>query len=718
MDGTVRSPPPEEVVLVISRNGEASASASDRAQPPDRLKSAVHKPPRPPTSPQTHASLSRSSFSKPKSRFVEEPPPPRPITEESVHRPSNADRTTARTGSHNNVGTPRSAGGTPRTPGDDEEEEEEEIYKREQNRPQNEKKRKKLKFWLMFEWTVLIAAVACLVSSLAIKHLENRKIWGLEIWKWCLMVAVVFCGRLFSDLTVWLLVFLIERNFLLKKKVLYFVYSLQNSVRICVWSALILLSWHLFFNRGVTRSQGTEKVLFYVSRALLSLLVGALLWTVKIVLVKLLASSFHMNTFFDRIQESIFNQYVLQTLSGPPTMELAEQVGPSKSGQLSLKSMKKGKDEEVRKGVIDVGRLHRMKQGKVSAWTMKGLIGVIGNSGLSTLSNALDESYGDTEITSEWEAKAAAYKIFYNVAKPNCKYIDEEDLLRFLNKEEVANVLKLFEGTAETRKIKKSALKNWVVKAYLDRKSLAHSLNDTKTAINQLHKLASVVTVIVIIIIWLLLMGFATTKVLVLFSSQLLLVGFMFSNTCKTVFEAIVFVFVTHPFDVGDRCVIDGVQMVVEEMNILTTVFLRYDNEKIYYPNALLSMKPISNFYRSPDMGDSIEFSIAVSTSVESIVALKARIKAYLENKPHHWHPKHSIVVKDIVDVNKMNMALYVTHTMNFQNMAEKTNRRSELVFELKKIFEELSIEYHLLPQEVQISYANSMSGPASIGRP
>lgn len=176
--------------------------------------------------------------------------------------------------------------------------------------------------------------------------------------------------------------------------------------------------------------------------------------------------------------------------------------------------------------------------------------------------------------------------------------IDEEDLLRFMKKEDVDNVIPLFEGAAERKRIKRSALKNWLVsfisvsvrfgkyqkcsstlhcrsndelliktfcilqvKVYLERKSLAHSLSDAKTAIEELNKLASGILVIVIIIVWLLIMGFLTTKVLVFISSQLLLVVFIFGNTAKTVFEAIIFVFVMHPFDVGDRCVIDGVQV-------------------------------------------------------------------------------------------------------------------------------------------------------------
>lgn len=69
-------------------------------------------------------------------------------------------------------------------------------------------------------------------------------------------------------------------------------------------------------------------------------------------------------------------------------------------------------------------------------------------------------------------------------------------------------------------------------------------------------------------------------------------------------------------------------QMIVEEMNILSTVFLRYDNEKIYYPNSVLLTKPISNFRRSPDMADTVDFTIDVSTPVDDVSALKKSIQS------------------------------------------------------------------------------------------
>lgn len=67
-------------------------------------------------------------------------------------------------------------------------------------------------------------------------------------------------------------------------------------------------------------------------------------------------------------------------------------------------------------------------------------------------------------------------------------------------------------------------------------------------------------------------------------------------------------------------------QMIVEEMNILTTIFLRYDNQKIAYPNSVLCNMPIANYHRSPDMGDAIDFCIHVSTSTAKIAKMKERI--------------------------------------------------------------------------------------------
>nr|WGO49557.1 mechanosensitive ion channel protein B085526 [Torenia fournieri] len=591
----------------------------------------------------------------------------------------------------------------------------EEIYKKVSSR--KKLKYKRVKVLVLIEWLLFLCVLGLLNASLFVDKLKKTKLGGLLIWKWLLLVLVTFSGLLVSRWLVHFVVLFIELNYLLKKKVLYFVYGLKKSVRLCIWIGLVLVTWVLLFKEGVDESHVTSKIFDFITRTIAALLIGSVLWLLKTLLLKILASSFHVNTFFDRIQESIFHQYILLTLSGPPIMETEQMVGKANSNisQFSFRvGGKKDKDhkkEKKDKEVIDINKLHRMKQEKVSAWTMKTLVDVISNSGLATLSNTIDESvYGanneqtDKEITNEEEAIAASYHIFRNVAQPGSKYIDELDLRRFMIKEEVEFVFPMID-VADTGQIDRKALMEWVVKVYKGRKALAHALNDTKTAVKQLNNLVTVILFVIMVIVWLLLTGIANTKVLVLLSSQLVLAAFIFGNTCKTIFEAIIFVFVMHPFDVGDRCVIDGTQMIVEEMNILTTVFLRFDKEKIYYPNSVLATKPISNFYRSPDMGDSLEFSIDFRTPLEKIGSLKDKIKQYLEKNPQQWHPNHNVVVKEIEDVNKIKMALFFNHTMNFQDFQERNRRRSDLVLEMKNIFEELNITYNLLPQQVNVAH-------------
>lgn len=98
------------------------------------------------------------------------------------------------------------------------------------------------------------------------------------------------------------------------------------------------------------------------------------------------------------------------------------------------------------------------------------------------------------------------------------------------------------------------------VDVYKDQDSLKSTLQHSKTAIDDLNTIVSVIILFIIAVVWLLFVEVLSTKLLVFVSSQLLLVVFMFGNTAKNVFEAVIFVFAVHAFDVGDRCAIDGVQ--------------------------------------------------------------------------------------------------------------------------------------------------------------
>ncbi|MFS8006504.1 putative mechanosensitive ion channel MscS, LSM domain superfamily [Helianthus anomalus] len=611
--------------------------------------------------------------------------------------------------------------------------------------------------WTLLQLFSLILILAALTCTLTIPFLVHKTLFDLEYWKWGVMLLVLVCGRLVSGWGIRVTVFLIERNFMLRKRVLYFVYGLRKAVQNCVWLALVLIVWQCIFDRKVERMDAGRNVLPYVTKIWVCLLVGTIVWLFKTLLVKVLASSFHVSTFFDRIQESLFNQYVIETLSGPPLIEIQQEreeedrvieevqklqnAGATLPPDLKANIFKKsgrfiatprtntttpmaGKSgkffsevntpKKVDEG-ITIDHLHRLNQKNISAWNMKRLMNIVRTGVLSTLDEQLQGATGDedesaVQITNEKQAKIAAKRIFLNVAKQGSKRIYLADLMRFLREDEALKAIRLFDGECETKGISKGALKNWVVNVFRERRALALSLNDTKTAVNKLHQMLNVVVGILIIVIWLLILKVATTHFFIFLSSQLLLVVFVFGNTCKTTFEAIIFLFVMHPFDVGDRCEIDSVQMIVEEMNILTTVFLRYDNQKIIYPNSVLATKPIANYYRSPDMGDAIDFCIHVSTPVEKVALMKERITSYIENKSDHWYPAPLIIVRDVEDLNRLKISIWLSHRMNFQDMGERWQRRALLVEEMIKIFRDLDIEYRMLPVDINVRNMPSLS--------
>ncbi|KAH7307637.1 hypothetical protein KP509_22G069800 [Ceratopteris richardii] len=501
----------------------------------------------------------------------------------------------------------------------------------------------KLSLMLVVQWVAFFIIMGWLICSLTIPALIKRPLWSMALWKWALLVLLLFCGRLVSGWIVTVLVLILERNFLMRKRVVYFVYGLRKGFQNFLWFALAVLEWRLVFDPKVESATDT-KVLPYVTKVLNCLLIAAIIWLVKIFFVKILASSFHVSTYFERIRESLFGQWVLETLSGPPMIQIEQEaklieevndlkkagaegpdvimpktnVQPGRSGKLTLgvsgllggkstEAVGTGKSGFIRKGRltrissqlstdkksamntgITIHDLHRLNERNVSAWNMKKFMNFVRYRGIYTLAHVIDQTAAQSdydgqemEIRSEWQAVTVAKKIFKNVAKPGARYILRDDLRRFMLESEVERAFPLFEGSEETGNISKTALKNFAVHVVRERRVLSLALNDAKTAVNKLHRIVDVIVGIIILIVCLLVLGLTTTHLLVVVSSQLLLVGFIFGNTCKNVFEAIVFLFVMHPFDVGDRCVIDGTQLVVEEMNILSTLFARNNGERI-----------------------------------------------------------------------------------------------------------------------------------------
>ncbi|KAH0449320.1 hypothetical protein IEQ34_023120 [Dendrobium chrysotoxum] len=335
----------------------------------------------------------------------------------------------------------------------------------------------KISNWTILELIGLVLALAALICSLAMPKLARQTLWGLHLWKWEVLVLVLISGRLLSGWLIRIIVFFLERNFFLRKRFLYFVYGVRKGVQNCIWLGLVLLAWHFLFDKKVV---GENKMLSYITKILFCFIIATVLRLIKTLLVKVLASSFHVSTYFDRIQEALFNQYVIETLSGPPLLEIKHNMEEeermmaemqklqnagatipkdiraaalsSKNGRViggsggighggtGFKSSQIGKSTKIsdsasrryfsrqqsqQEGGITIDLLHKLNQKNISAWNMKRLMRIVRLGTLTTLDEQLtmgiEEDESTVQIKSEREAKIAAKKIFSNVAKPGAK---------------------------------------------------------------------------------------------------------------------------------------------------------------------------------------------------------------------------------------------------------------------------------------------------------
>lgn len=61
------------------------------------------------------------------------------------------------------------------------------------------------------------------------------------------------------------------------------------------------------------------------------------------------------------------------------------------------------------------------------------------------------------------------------------------------------------------------------------------------------------------------------------------------------------------------------------------------------------------------------------------------------------------VVLRDVEDMNRLKISVWLSHRMNHQDMGEKWARRDLLVEEMIKIFRDLDIEYRMLPLDVNV---------------
>lgn len=147
----------------------------------------------------------------------------------------------------------------------------------------------------------------------------------------------------------------------------------------------------------------------------------------------------------------------------------------------------------------------------------------------------------------------------------------------------------------------------------------------------------------------------------------------------------------------------------------LRTVFLilccfffrsRSDGQEINAPTVVLMTKFINNIRRSGNMGESIYIDVNFSTPTEKILELRTRMQDFLAVNSRDFQPGFDIKINEIVQLNTMNLLLYLEYKGNWQDGGRRWERRTRFMYALKDALVDLDIKYDLPSQNVVTSQA------------
>ncbi|KDN43438.1 hypothetical protein K437DRAFT_248471 [Tilletiaria anomala UBC 951] len=276
--------------------------------------------------------------------------------------------------------------------------------------------------------------------------------------------------------------------------------------------------------------------------------------------------------------------------------------------------------------------------------------------------------------------------------------------------------------------ISQSEIKNTVLATYKERRFLSKSMQDVNHAVGQLERIFYFVVFVILMFEAFAIFDVDISKTLTTFYTLGIAFAFIFKESAQNVFDSIIFLFVTHPFDTGDRIAITKesttVVMAVKRMSLLSSEFTLADNTDMYVANSVLASIMITNYRRSGYQWESVAIQVAFDTPLQKLDAVEADMIHWLSTEPERmFEPTTAIVPQKINYMRSIECTVGMTHRRTWQDWGMRWYCRNAFVAALCYYMKKHGIRYAQPNQpiiywcddaaQLPPSYDNSSSTPA-----
>lgn len=158
--------------------------------------------------------------------------------------------------------------------------------------------------------------------------------------------------------------------------------------------------------------------------------------------------------------------------------------------------------------------------------------------------------------------------------------------------------------------------------------------------------------------------------------------------------EAIVYIVSSHPYDIGDRITMDGVDFFVHEVGLISTTFKRFDGHMVYIPNYILRKKVVLNVRRSGPQAHRLEILIDMKTPLTSVQGVADRMKQFIRSESRDFDSLISTFYELRPESNHLALVFLLRHRLNFQDGVLRAERVNKFLLHLKGVMAEEHLNY------------------------
>jgi small-conductance mechanosensitive channel len=300
--------------------------------------------------------------------------------------------------------------------------------------------------------------------------------------------------------------------------------------------------------------------------------------------------------------------------------------------------------------------------------------------------------YRDLKLNSEKAAENVAESIFGYLEIKKLLY---RDIQKYFpeNFDEVYRYLVDTDNEEKRQPITFEQLKERVVALYQERTDITFTLQARDRVINKLDIILMSIALYFGVILVMIILGIDYKVFLASLGPTIVAFSWIFSDTIKEIYNCFIFLLVNHPFDFGDRVVIDNEELKVTSVDLLSTSFTGENNVSVFIPNISLFAKKISNIRRSAKQWEILTVKIGGSTTFEKALALQDKLAEELE-KSHKLFTGEVLLKNFSGGGDAVALTVAIRQQTNLQDTASKLARRKEIVGAMEKTMRSSGIAY------------------------